>query len=244
MDRGRRLTWIIALVCVGGIGMGWRLLPRAPRGTASARAAAGGPATTQRDGVVPQPAAPAGALRAAPVPCGAGFLASEGGLCRPVAPGSGRPYSDEELAVFDRMRASPFVANANFLVPKLLSPADAEEQRATFARENALADRITANTATEEEVEDYFAFRARQTDYRLQLIAYQHAAGGGRITLHDPVLEADEITDAALKARYAAAVAERDADYERHGRAREALGLAGHLYAAEKDQSFGAPPSP
>lgn len=192
--------------------------------------------------------APASEARAAtvapPADCGPDFVADQSGLCRPVMPGSQSPYDDATLAAFEEMRHSPFVARTNLLVPARLTPAEATKKRALLQRQNALADRITAGAASAPEIEEYFTFRSDLTEQKLQILAFQHAAAGGRISRRDPVLEAEAITDPELKRRFAAVVAERDADDEQHARAREALGLPGRVYAAEAEQSFGDPPPP
>jgi hypothetical protein len=175
--------------------------------------------------------------------CGSDHAASEEGLCHPIDPQTGQVYDEEALRSFDEMRASPFVARGNDLVPRILTVAEARSRQELLDRMNALADLITRRAASSAQIEEYFTFRGRLTHYRMQILSYQHASGGGRISRHDPALDPDEITDPEVRARYAALDAEARADFAQWSRARQAHGLPPHDYLEAWDTPHPSAPN-
>jgi hypothetical protein len=157
--------------------------------------------------------------------CGSGFRFTAEDRCTPIDPQTGNPYSSARLAEFDAIRSSAFVAHDNFLVPRSMTPAEAEKRRELFAKANELGKKIEAGSATEEEIEDFFGFRARMRGYREQLLTYEHARTGGRVSNWDPVLDREEIESPEILARYEELERSMREEYAQKLQARSNLGL-------------------
>jgi hypothetical protein len=203
---------------------------------------------------VPAPTAPAAAAEAAVAAvaavgppaavCGPEYLATGDGRCLPLNGKSGQAYSDEELERFDVMRATPYVAENNYFVPKVLTAAEAASRRALFQRMNHLADLISRREASAEQLDEYFQFRARLTHYRMQILSYQYVLSGGKLSPHDPSVDPEELTDPDLRARYLALDAEAKTDFHQLTVARRAQGLPAQEYLSPPEDPSAPPPLP
>jgi hypothetical protein len=134
--------------------------------------------------------------------CGPEFRASADGTCIPIDPATGDAYSPARLEEFEAIRRSSYVARDNFLVPRPMTPAEATSRRELFAKANELGRKIDEGRATQEEIDDFFGFRARLRGYREQLLTFEHARTGGRVSAADPVLDRQEIENPEVLARY------------------------------------------
>jgi hypothetical protein len=134
--------------------------------------------------------------------CGPGLRASADGTCAPIDPATGDPYSAARLQEFEAIRQSSYVARDNLLVPRPLTVAEAKRRRDIFAKANELGRKIEEGKATGEEIEDFFGFRARMRGYREQLLTFEQARTGGRVSAADPVLDREEIDNPEILARY------------------------------------------
>jgi hypothetical protein len=83
-----------------------------------------------------------------------------------------------------------------------MTPAEAKSRRELFAKANEIGRKIEEGRATQEEIEDFFGFRARMRGYREQLLTFEHARTNGRIAAADPVLDREEIDNPEILARY------------------------------------------
>lgn len=134
--------------------------------------------------------------------CGPGLQLAVDGTCLPIDPGTGEPYSPARMQEFEAIRQSAYVARNNLLVPRPLTPAEAKSRRELFAKANELGRKIDDGKATQEEIEDFFGFRAKMRAYREQLLTFEHARTGGHVTAADPVLDREEISNPEILARY------------------------------------------
>lgn len=134
--------------------------------------------------------------------CGPEFRLSADGTCIPIDPATGDVYSPARLEEFDAIRQSSYVARNNYLVPRPMTPAEAKIRHERFAKANEIGRRIDEGKATQEEIEDFFGFRARMRGYREQLLTFEHARTGGRVSAGDPVLDREEVKNPEILARY------------------------------------------
>lgn len=134
--------------------------------------------------------------------CGPEFRLAADGSCIPIDPATGDTYSPARLEEFDAIRQSSYVARHNLLVPRAMTPAETKSRRELFAKANELGKKIDEGKATPEEIEDYFGFRAKVRGYREQLLTFEHARTGGRVSAGDPVLDREEVKSPEILARY------------------------------------------
>jgi hypothetical protein len=94
----------------------------------------------------------------------------------PINPQTGKPYPEEAMAQFDRLRE---MFPDNNLIPKRMTP---EIKAAEEAKTQKLADsmrNVFANNAKPEEIQYYYTNMEKQSQDRLQIIEYLIEAQGG-----------------------------------------------------------------
>ncbi|MCG9874703.1 MAG: hypothetical protein MH321_07960 [Leptospiraceae bacterium] len=94
----------------------------------------------------------------------------------PINPQTGKPYPEEAMAQFDRLRD---LFPDNNLIPKRLTP---EVKAAEQAKNDKLAEsmrNVFANNAKPDEIEFYYSNLEKQSQDRLQIIEYLIDAQGG-----------------------------------------------------------------
>jgi hypothetical protein len=158
--------------------------------------------------------------------CGSGYRAIGSGLCEPLQ-ADGHPYRSEQLAKYRAMLQSRLVSKANFLVPRLMPIDELQNHRQLIERMTTLSNRIQAHHASEDDINEYFNFRERVTSYRLQVLRYARARGGGATSEKEDADEFDleQSGDALLRDYHQQIVSRGHADYLARKKARIENGL-------------------
>ncbi|WCL48567.1 LIC_20245 family lipoprotein [Leptospira sp. GIMC2001] len=129
----------------------------------------------------------------------------------PINPQTGKPYPEEAMAQFDRLReAFP----GNDLIPKRLTP-DVKAQQEAKAEKLAQATRnVLANNAKAEDIEYYYSNMEKQSKDRLEIIEYLVDTQGGANEEMDKKFQ--DVME-GIKAQAAQITREKEEAYKRAG---------------------------
>jgi hypothetical protein len=130
----------------------------------------------------------------------------------PINPQTGKPYPEEAMAQFDRLRE---LFPDNELIPKRLTPEVKAEQEALNQKLANATSSVMGGSATEQDINFYYGHMEKQTNDRLEIIEYLIDAQGGEDEEMDKKFK--EVLD-GVKAQMAQIQTEKEAAYKKIGK--------------------------